>query len=177
MTADWLPKAPARPPFRRWRHWHPPALEGVDVAELSYIVVDEIVTPTCVLAVTEWPRVDRKGRVRFRLDARPHLVRVSVHELTRYLAKHRTGIRNKRREVRIGDVFAAVADTDQLPPPESEAEAHELGGSRLTPLTWLEPPVYDLTAPAREVAKIAQYSAVTPLLKPEEVKRLVKKGR
>jgi hypothetical protein len=177
MTADWLPPAPKRPSFRRWRVWQPPALAGVDVAGLSYIVVDEIVAPTCVLAVTEWPRVDPKGRVRFRLDARPHLVRVSVGELTRYLGKHRTGARNRKREVRIGDVFAAVAHTDQLAPPESEAEAHELEGSKLTPLDWLEPPVHDVTAPAREVAKIALYGAVAPVLKPHEVERIVKRRR
>jgi hypothetical protein len=172
MTADWLPKAPKPPPFGRWRLWQPAALEGVEVAELSYIVVDEIVKPTCVLAVTEWPRVDPKGRVRFRLDARPHLVRVSVSDLTRYLGKHRTGVRNRKREVRIGDVYAAVAHTDQLPSPESEAEAH-----KLTPLDWLEPPVHDITAPGREVAKIALYGAVAPVLKPHEVERIVKRRR
>ena len=177
MTADWLPKAPKRPAFNRWRPWQPAALERVDVAGLSYIVVDEIVKPTCVLAVTEWPRIDPKGRVRFRLDARPHLVRVSIAELTRYLGKHREGVRNRRREVRIGDVYAAVARTDQLPPPESEAEAHKLEGSKLTPLDWLEPPVHDITAPGREVAKIALYGAVAPVLKPHEVERIVKRRR
>ena len=174
MSTDWLPEVPKQPPFRRWRPWQPPALAGVDVEELSYIVVDEIVAPTCVLAVTEWPRVDGKGRVRFRLDVRPHLVRVSVHELTRYLGKNRVGARNRKREVRIGDVFGAVAHTGQLPEPESEAEAHD---SKLQPLHWLEPPVYDLTSPAREVAKIALYAAVAPVLKREEVERLVKRRR
>jgi hypothetical protein len=177
MTTDWLPPAPTRPAFRRWRLWQPPTPQGLDVTELSYIVVDEIVTPTCVLAVTEWPRVDGKGRVRFRLDVRPHLVRVSVAELTRYLAKHRAGVRNRKREVRIGDVYAAVAQTDRLPQPESEEEAHKLGGSKLTPLDWLEPPVYDITAPAREVAKIALYAAVAPVLKRDEVERIVKARR
>jgi hypothetical protein len=177
MTADWLPPAPARPAFKRWRLWQPPALSGVEVEPLSYIVVDEIVTPTCVLAVTEWPRIDPKGRVRFRLDVRPNLVRVSVGELARYLAKHRTGVRNRRREIRIGDVYAAVARTEQLPPAESEEEAHGLGGSKLTPLDWLEPPVHDITAPARDVAKIALYAAVAPVLKPHEVERLAKRRR
>jgi len=175
MSKRWLPKVPPPPPFETWRPWQPPALEGVEVERLSYIVVDEIVEPTCVLAVTEWPRVDGEGRVRFRLDVRPHLVRVSVGELTRHLGKNRTGVRNRRREARIGDVYAAAADTEQLPEPESEAEAHEL--ARLHSLDWFKAPIYDLTTPAREVAKMALYGAVAPVLEHDEVERIVRRRR
>ena len=171
MTYDWPPKAPPAPPFDEWKPWKPKG-SRFDVAGLFYIVVDEIVEPTCVLAVTEWPRIDDKGRVRFRLDARPHLVRVSVTELSAYLAEHRSGARHRDRRVRIGDVYAAVARTGQLPPPETEAEALELTGDDLTPLDWLEPPIHDITAAARETAKIALYGAVAPVLDRDDVKRI-----
>jgi hypothetical protein len=172
MSESWLPPAPPPPPFDEWALWAPASLEGVDVAGLSYIVVDEIVKPTCVLAVTDWPRIDESGRVRFRLDVRPHLVRVAVSELAGYLAEHRAVEDNKDREVRIGDVYAAVARTEKLPAPESEAEARELTGSELTPLDWLEPPIHDITVAGRETAKIALYGALAPVLDPDEAERL-----
>jgi hypothetical protein len=172
MTADWLPAAPTPPPFDDWPPWEPASLEGVEVAGLSYIVVDEIVKPTCVLAVTDWPRIDGEGRVRFRLDARPNLVRVAVGELSDYLTRHRTAEEHADRDVRIGDVYAAVARTEELPAPESEAEARELAGSELTPLDWLVPPIHDITVAGREAAKIALYGALAPVLEPEEAKRL-----
>ena len=168
MTDVWPPPPPPAPPFEDWPMWQPEGLKG-DPAGLSYIVVDEIVKPTCVLAVTEWPRIDEKGRVRFRLDVRPHLVRVAIAELEAYLTKHRTG---GDREVRIGDVYAAAARTQELPPPETEAEARELAGSELTSLDWLEPPIHDITGAARDAAKVALYGAVAPVLRPEEVERL-----
>jgi hypothetical protein len=172
MSKDWLPPVPPAPPFDEWPPWQPASLQGGDVAALSYIVVDEIVKPTCVLAVTDWPHVDDEGRVRFRLDVRSHLVRVAVSELADYLAEHRVDDENKDREVRIGDVYAAVARTEKLPPPESEAEARELAGSELTPLHWLEPPIHDITVAGREAAKIALYGALAPVLDPDEAQTL-----
>lgn len=160
-----------RAPFAKWPPWEPEGVARAKLGELRYIVVEEIVKPTCVLAVSTWPRVDDEGHVRFPLDERPHLVRVELGDLSRYLKKHRAG-RNRGREVRIGDVFAAAADTDALPEPESEAEAHATTEPR--DLDWLGTPVYDITAPARETAKIALYSAVAPVLTPEEAEKLGK---
>ena len=162
MTNRFPPPRRRPPRFDRWRLWQPDTLEGIDPGPLSYVVVDEIVEPTCVLAVSGWPRIDGKGRLRFRLDERPHLVRVSRGDLARYLRRHRTSTRHRRREVRIGDVYAAVARTERLPEPESGREARELTGE--TPLDWLEPPVYDVTADARDAAKVALYGAVAPVL-------------
>jgi hypothetical protein len=172
----WLPKRRAGPRFGQWDPWRPAELEGVDLGELSYIVVDEIVEPTAVLAVTEWPRVDRRGRVRFRLDQSPHLVRVAIKDLAQHLAKHRVGAGSRKREVRIGDVYAAVARTSRLPKPQSGAVAPELAPTELGPVAdWLGPKVYDISGAAREAAKIALYGAVAPLLKPEETKGLARK--
>ena len=173
----WLPPKRRGPRFTQWEPWRPAALEGVDLAELSYIVVDEMVEPTSVLAVTEWPRVDKQGRVRFRPDEPPHLVRVGTKDLAKFLAKHRRGPGPRRREVRIGDVYAAVARTGRLPEPESAAEADELAHSRVRPVAeWLDTIVYDISGAARETAKIALYGAVAPTLKPEEAEGLARKG-
>ena len=174
----WPPPEPEAPPFDDWPLWTPRDLRGIDLGGLSYIVVDEIVEPTCVLAVTEWPRVDDRGRVRFRLDNRANLVRVAVAELTANLGEHRyrRSRRGPDRAVRIGDVYAASADTSKLPPPETEQESKELAGSELTPLDWLRPPVYDITGGARDVAKAALYSAVAPVLRPSELKRIAKQA-
>jgi hypothetical protein len=173
----WLPKARVNRGFASWPLWQPPRVPQEKLEKLSYIVVDEIVAPTCVLAVSEWPRVDDKGRLRFRLSKRPQLVRVAARDLMKHLATHRLPRKGSQRELRIGDVFAAVADKDRLPKPQSDAEAHKLAGSSLTPVeTWLDPPIYDVTASARDAAKVALYSAVAPTLTPDEVKRLSQKG-
>lgn len=161
MSASWLPPVPPAPPFDDWALWQP---EGMEVDGKSYIVVDEIVKPTCVLAVTEWPRVDDQGRVRFRLDERPHLVRAELAELAERLVEE--------RDIRIGDVYAAVVDEEKLAPPESEEEAEHLVHDRPSSLDWLGSPLENVTADARDVAKVALYSAVTPVLDPDEAAAL-----
>jgi hypothetical protein len=171
----WLPKRRRGPRFAQWDRWRPDELKDVDLGELSYIVVDEIVEPTAVLAVTEWPRVDQQGRVRFQLDKPPHLVRVEIKELAKHLKKSRIGAGSRSRQVRIGDVYAAVARTGPFPEPES-TEARELAHSELQPVAdWLGSKVYDISGAAREAAKIALYGAVAPVLKPEEAEGLARK--
>jgi hypothetical protein len=157
MSKSWLPPALDPPPFDDWELWQP---EGLVVDDKSYIVVDEIVKPTCVLAATDWPRVDGEGRVRFRLDVRAHLVRAETSELEQRLAEERT--------VRVGDVYAGVVDEDKLAPPESEEEAEHLAHDRVASLDWLVGKLENVTPAAREVAKVALYSAVAPVLQPEE---------
>jgi hypothetical protein len=161
MTESWLPPVPPAPPFDDWALWQP---DGLDVDGKSYIVVDEIVKPTCVLAVTEWPRVDDQGRVRFRLDERPHLVRAELNDLAEHLAE--------QRDIRIGDVFAAVVDEDKLAPPESEEEAEHLADDVPSSLEWLASPLENVTPAARDAAKVALYSAVAPVLEHDEAAKL-----
>jgi len=163
MSESWLPPALDPPPFEDWQPWQP---EGLEVDGKSYIVVDEIVKPTCVLAVTDWPRVDGDGRVRFRLDERPHLVRVETEELEQHLAEKRT--------VRVGDVYAAVVKTEKLAPPESAEEAEHLAHDHAAPLDWLVGKLENVTPAARDVAKAALYSAVAPVLEPDEAAELTR---
>jgi hypothetical protein len=161
MSESWLPPPPPEPPFDDWPLWQPADL---DVDGKSYIVVDEIVKPTCVVAVTEWPHVDELGRVRFRLDVRPRLVRAELDDLAGRLAEP--------RDIRIGDVYAAVVHEQKLPPPESDEEAEHLAHDVAAPLDWLGGPLENVTLAARDVARVALYSAVAPVLEPDEAAKL-----
>lgn len=114
---------------------------GLDTAGLSYIVVEEIEGGMVGLAVSDWPRTDAQGRLRF--DAEPVQAGVDRAALEQFLDRHR----QPSRPLRIGDVFAA-----RTGPPTAD------------PAGWIEPPVHDVTAEAREAAKIAFYSAVAPII-------------
>ena len=142
------------------REWTPRALVGTSAPagppldRLSYIVVDELESGRAGLSVYRWPRVDEWGRVRFLLDEGPVLVGVPVETLRRFVWRHRLPRRGARRPLRIGDVFAA--ETSGQPPQRLD-----------DPAEWLRPPVYDITADAREAVKAAFFAAVAPTLDPE----------
>jgi hypothetical protein len=110
---------------------------GLDTTGLSYIVVEEIEGGMVGLAFSDWPRTDERGRLRF--DSEPVQVAVEREGLERFLDQHR----QPSRPLRIGDVFAARTGPGD-------------------PLN-IEPPVHDVTAEAREAAKIAFYAAVAPI--------------
>ncbi len=169
---DWL--RPGEDPHAfdpAWPPWRPSGLPEDDPTELSYVVVDDLAEGTALLAVSEWPRVDPGKRIRFPVDERARLVRVDADELLALLRQERR--RFAGRPLRIGDVFAARARLPELPPPQSrEEEAEKAEETRGGSLEWLEPPVYDLTAQGREVAKTALAAAVSPLLTAEEARLL-----
>lgn len=116
---------------------------GLDTTGLSYIVVDEIEGSMVGLSVSEWPRTDEQGRLRF--ESEPAQVAVERKAFERFIDEHRA----ESRAIRIGDVFAA-----RTRPVEPS----------LNPERWIEPPVHDVTAEAREAAKIAFYAAVAPII-------------
>lgn len=147
--------------------WAPGGLEGQDPSGLSYVVVDEIEGGTVGLAVSEWPRVDGAGRVRFATP--PVLLGADRTSLERFLGEHRRPTELAARPLRIGDVFALRARPEQLAQAE-EAEARL--EPVLAPEEWIEPPVYDVTPDARDAAKASFYAAVTPSLGPSQVARL-----
>jgi hypothetical protein len=113
---------------------------GLDTTGLSYIVVEEIEGGMVGLAVSDWPTTDDKGRLRF--DSEPVQAALELVALERFLDLHR----QPSRPLRVGDVFAA-----RTGPPTTSPEG------------WIEPPVHDVTADAREAAKIAFYAAVAPV--------------
>jgi hypothetical protein len=140
--------------------WRPPALGDADPTGLSYVVVDEIEGAMVGLAVSDWPRTDEKGRLRF--DSSPVLVGAERAALEHFLNRHR----DEPRALRMGDVFAARArpvETDEAEPRLEPV---------LDPDRSFEPPVYDITSDAREAAKLSFYGAVAPALEPEEAARL-----
>lgn len=141
--------------------WLPAGLaaHGFDVGSvqaLSYLVVEEIVDDVASLTVTAWPAADRHGRLRFDLGHVAEFA-VGLDHLRAHLYQGWLG-----RAPRIGDVFGAEVDHEQL------AATH----GRLQTLERLVPgPVYDLSAQARTVAKLAFFAAVAPLFSGDEVRR------
>jgi hypothetical protein len=111
-----------------------------DTTGVSYIVVEEIEGGMVGLAVSDWPHTDERGRLRF--DSEPVQAALELVELESFLKLHR----EPDRPLRVGDVFAA-----------------RTGPPSRYPKDWIEPPVHDVTADAREAAKVAFYAAVAPL--------------
>jgi hypothetical protein len=134
-----------------------------------YVVVDEIVGRSVGLAVSDWPTVDDAGRVRF--TAAPALVGADAAELQQFLNEHRRPTELAERPLRIGDAFAVrvrPAMAAELDGAHEEESRHE----PTLDLDSIEPPVYDVTADARDAAKTSFFSSVTPTLSPAQASAL-----
>ena len=154
----------ATPPSIGRKLWRPRGvgLPRKGLEKLSYIVVDEIVGDDADVSVSAWPKVDDRGRLVF--SDEPALgVRTNVKALTDYL--NTVDFRSGRGSapLRMGSALAAVVRTARLS-----------GGDRspVPPASWLVPPVYDISTPARAKAKEAFYAAVAPTLSPAEVEAI-----
>jgi hypothetical protein len=132
------------------------------VGRLSYIVVDEIVDDVVTLAIHRWPVADRDGRVRFLDLAECHHVAVSLHVLQTQLYRGWLA-----RAPRLGDVFGAVLTESARRRLAVDDDVRWRRGLH----SLLEPPIYDLSADARVVAKLAYYAAMAPVLAMSEVDR------
>jgi len=108
------------------------------------VAVDERSDRVVTLAIAPWPRLDRKGRLVFSGPS-PEGDRLFVSQRTfeRAVGEARRRHGQLRRELRIGDAFLVRG----------------LSGPK--PEQWSD--IWDVTAPAREAAKIAFYAAVAPL--------------
>jgi hypothetical protein len=154
---SWLPPSQVTSPGPL-RPWLAPSLSarGVDVTGLTYIVVEEIVGDVVGLSLSDWPGADPQGRLRFRVREDPIHVAVGMKTLCTFLRQHRLSVRpveegrsSRGRPLAIGTAFAAELrgdDAVEWTPPLDR---------------WIPGPVYDITADAREVAKLAFYAAVT----------------
>lgn len=140
-----------------------------EVESLSYIVVDEIVGRTGELAVTPWPQLDERGRLRFPGEE-PLTVRALADDLSEYLSQPGPAAPPERRAVRMGDVFAARVDRERL---EALAREDDVAGEPPSPNAWLIPPVYDIGEAARGKAKEAFYAAVTPTLSEDQAEAML----
>jgi hypothetical protein len=162
---SWLPRDRAMPLAANAAAWVPAGFAGERISwtTLSYIVVDELSKEVAGLVVASWPRLDSKGRVRF--SGASWRVGVRVNELVALLDADRIapGARagtgpGPQRPVRIGDAFAAKATRPR-------------GRGAAVPALerWLSPPIYDVSADARDAAKAALFGAVAPTMSEEDV--------
>lgn len=161
------PPAPPGGPADVRRPWLPPALRAhglttTDVADLTYVVVDEIVADAVTLALSSWPWADGAGRLRFAVDDGTRGVTVDRHTLD--AALYRGWL---RRGPRVGDVFAA-----DVPRPAHDAQEPDEAPRWQRPIAeLLTGPVYDLTLEARKVAKLAAWAVVSEVLPAEAAER------
>jgi hypothetical protein len=143
------------------RVWVPTGLgRRKDLAALAYVVVEEIESDFVGLTVSPWPTLDDRGRLRFDLEPSRE-IGARRRELQAFLGKNRTPKKLARRPLRIGDVFACA-----IRGPLQD-------GALLAPEAWMVGPVTDVSAHAREAAKIAFFSAAAPLARPEADQEIV----
>jgi len=157
---------------RRKRYWQPtlPAAERSSatpvekaagaptaVRAFSYLTVDEISDGIVTLLVSDWPELDRLGRLRFADISPATAIAVDQAALERLLTKSRIPRRLAKRPLRESDAFAAETSA----PLELDAATR-----RDKPGEWISPPIYDITADARDAAKASFFSAVGRPLTP-----------
>lgn len=166
MSRTWA-SAPRREPWLKIsaktkevppRPWLPGQLRkaGYDmktVANLTYIVVEEIVGDRVGLSLCGWPDADPEGRLRFPLATleRVGVDRGDLHELV----ARRHG-KTADVDIRIGDAFAA----EVIHPIEPGAR----------PETWMKEPL-EITAEARKLSKLAFFAATTSVIEKDDAKR------
>ena len=178
---SWLPIRPkVLPPTDR--PWMPDVIGRRSTEELRYAVVDEIFpgailkrgsrTGLAELSVSDWPVVDALGRLRFPGDEAIH-IEVDAERLRLLRRRHRLPRKAASRDLRGGDTFALLVEPHSLNSFHSRIHPDETSSAdrsrSLDPRTWdwLRLPVYDITADAREAAKLAYFAALTAPL-PEE---------
>jgi len=168
ITVRLVPPAPALPSVGRWMPDNT-ALPEVELAHVSYIVIDEIVGDAVDVSISGWPDLDERGRLRFAEDEPPRTVRASAAALEKYLSRVDFQSADWPRSVRMGDVFAARIRKRKLRSREREGETSPTPRG---PSTWMIPPVYDVSEQARDKAKEAFYAAVSPTLRPQEARAM-----
>ena len=156
-------------------------MSAAQLSRLSYLVVEERVEPLIGLLVSPWPRSGDNGQPAFPRELGDEReVVVDGEALRRRLARRRipdsfepgrggrAGRRDlQRREIAIGDVFAARLAGEGDP----QEVVDEIGVGR-----WIEE-LIDITPEGRESAKAAAYVALTPPLRGPVVRELRRKGR
>lgn len=123
-----------------------------DGAGLSYLLVEEIVRGQAHLQRWPWPEVDRDGRLVWAATRPLGDVVVPVDLLRWQLYQPQAD--GLRRRPRAGDVFAVRWTAARSP------------RSRVTDLRTLFTEAYDVSADAREAAKLAYLAVLTTQLDP-----------
>jgi hypothetical protein len=125
-------------------------VEGSDL----YAAVDDIADQVVIFEVSEWPRLDREGRLYFGRDPFELVVAVGTVQIAIDQARRQARITAPNRPVRVGDAFMIRG----LPSPGSAFEEATM--------------VLDISAAAREVAKAALYGAVASTLRQDYADRM-----
>jgi hypothetical protein len=124
------------------RIWRPLYSRAVPKPDDWYVSVDDLVShERATLVVAPWPRVDKQGRLLFGAPNAQLRQSADPAGLQRLADRSRSG----KRPIRVGDAFLARGST-----PDHES--------------WNR--LIDVTAGAREAAKIALYAAVAARLDP-----------
>ncbi|HEV2887771.1 MAG TPA: hypothetical protein VGX49_12725 [Jatrophihabitans sp.] len=145
--------------------WAPENLQvpAEELADLSYVVVEEVVGSLALLRRWPWPDVDQQGRLVWLDDSEYDSVAASVRiELLR--AQLYTPNQLRRRP-RCGDTFAAQGPVE--PGWQAEEEVSDLR-------ELLTGSVYDISVDAREAAKLAYHAGLGAVPPAEKVDEQVK---
>ena len=157
-VAEYLRKLEARDgAFYEGEPWIPRELSHDRYqSDLRYVVVDDLEDDYASLAISLWPVVSRLGRVSFHPEGFDRnggsdLVKLQLKNLNHLLEQSRSGSPEPlaTRPVRIGDTFAVPAQQISRLKTDSSTELVNF---------------VDVTASARELAKIAFYSAASGTL-------------
>lgn len=135
------------------------------IADLSYIAVDEVSEGVVTLLVSVWPELDERGRLRFP-ETEPVAIDVRQAALEALLAANRQPRQLAARPLREGDVLAARTRVGRRSSSRGRSTAN-----------WIVPPVFDVTADARDAAKVAFFRAVGTPLSRDQVASLDAGGR
>jgi hypothetical protein len=143
------------------RIWVPSGLaRRKDLATLAYVVIDELESGLVGITVSPWPTLDERGRLQFDLE-RSRSIGARARALQAFLNKHRTPRHMASRDLRMGDAFACRVSVELA------------DGELLHPEAWMAPPITDISAQAREAAKLAHFSAAAPLANPHTNREVI----
>lgn len=174
VRSTWLPDAPLSPDLSQLERWQPAQIVqrfggSLDWASLGYVVIDELHEGVAGLVVSDWPRLDERGRLHFGEESASTRIGTLAEALLALLREERAPIvavsmnageeeELRVRPVQIGDVFAARRLRRR-----ARGDGGGGGGGRgiEDPRGWLTGPILDITAEAVEVAKAQANAALS----------------
>jgi hypothetical protein len=138
-----------------------------------YASVDDVADGVVVFSVSEWPRLDREGRLCWASD--PFELVGSEREVQGIVdaARVEAGITAPDRPIRVGDAFLLRGLTGELADALNTGirlaePARELSGASLSQASL----VVDISAAARDAARAALYGAVASTLPTDDANRM-----
>lgn len=153
-----------RESFRRRKHeafWSPRVERDGKLSAITgigdkhwYVVVDDILEGTAVLQIASWPKLDRGNHLHFDKKFERHYPLEALQKVVDR-GRSRHGQPATERPLRTGDAFLIQCEDR----PDKNLISSQFADN-----------ILDITAAAREQAKIAMYSAVTRKLSPDEAK-------